>query len=224
MVATAVQPLVEPTVITRHRECAALLVDPRLAIIDRGHDAEPAPFATTQVDAVLRSARDLRLDVINDLAAAVTAGVAVETIGSAVLALAQFPDEAELVRRDPSMLPLAIDEVLRYDPPEPSVLRMAIDDVDLPSGVVPRGTFVELSIAMANRDPEIFTAPQRCIFGRLPNPHLTLVPPSVVHTTATVIGALLERFSVIELDGTVTRRVDDGRLRWKRLPVRLSRR
>ena len=218
------QPLLDATVITRHRECAALLNDPRMAEIDGDRDADPAPFAATHVDAVLTAADDVRFDVVNDLAAMVTSGTAIATIAAAVLALIEFPDEAELVRRDPSMLLLAIDEVLRYDPPAPSVLRVATADIELPSGILPNGALVELSIAAANRDPEIFTAPQRCIFGRLPNPHLTLVPPSVVRTTAMVVGALLDRSSAIELDGPVTRHVEDGRVRWDQLPVRVIRR
>ncbi len=225
MVATVMQTRLDGAVITRHREVAALLHDPRMAAIE-GDDGEPdaAPFVTTSVDAVLSSARDAHFDVIGDIATVVASGTAVEAIGNAVLALVEFPDEADLLRRDPSMLLLAVDEVLRHDPPVRSVWRVATDDIELPSGLVPAGAFVELSIAAANRDPEVFTAPHRCIFGRLPNPHLTVVAPSVVHTTASVVSALVERFDVIELDGAADRAVERGRWCWRHLPVRVSRR
>jgi cytochrome P450 len=196
-----------------------------MAALD-GDDGEPdSPvFLSTSADSALRSMADGHLDVITDLAAVVTSGTAVETIGNTVLALLEFPDEADLLRRDPSMLLLAIDEVLRHDPPVRSVWRVATEDIELPSGVLPAGAFVELSIAAANRDPEVFTAPHRCIFGRLPNPHLTVVAPSVVHTTASVVHALMQRFAVIELDGSTSRAVDHGRHRWRHLPVRVRRR
>jgi len=211
-------------VITRHREVAALLRDPRIAAIEVDDGVtEPPAFLTTSVDAVLQSANDdLHIDVIADLAAVVTSGTAVETIGNTVLALLEFPDEAALLRRDPSMLLLAIDEVLRYDPPVRSLWRVALDDIELASHVVPSGARVELSIAAANRDADVFTAPERCIFGRLPNPHLTVVTPSVVSTTAAVVRALLDRFAVVELDGDASRAVDRGRQRWRQLPVRVT--
>ena len=73
-------------------------------------------------------------------------------IGNATLALLQHPDQLERLRADRSLLPGAIEEVLRWDGPIQVVYRRATRDVELPSGRIPAGAGVVVIIGSANRD------------------------------------------------------------------------
>jgi cytochrome P450 len=73
-------------------------------------------------------------------------------IGNATLALLGHPDQLERLRADGSLLPGAIEEVLRWDGPVQVVYRRATRDVELPSGRIPAGATVVAMIGSANRD------------------------------------------------------------------------
>jgi cytochrome P450 len=73
-------------------------------------------------------------------------------IGNATIALLQHPDQLERLRADRSLLPGAIEEVLRWDGPVQVVYRRATRDVELPSGRIPAGATVVAMIGSANRD------------------------------------------------------------------------
>jgi cytochrome P450 len=79
-------------------------------------------------------------------------------IGNATLALLAHPEQLERVRSDRSLLPGAIEEVLRWDSPVQVVYRRATRDVELPSGRIPAGAVVVAMIGSANRDERQFGA------------------------------------------------------------------
>jgi cytochrome P450 len=94
--------------------------------------------------------------------------------------------------RDTSLLPAAIEEILRHDTPAGYGLpRMATEDVELPSGTIRRGETVLPLLAIANRDPEPFPEPDRFDLHRDDGAHLTFG-----HGPHFCIGAGLARLEV----------------------------
>ncbi|WP_406055935.1 cytochrome P450 [Streptomyces sp. NBC_01077] len=96
-------------------------------------------------------------------------------IGKAVLALLARPEIGEELRADPGLLPNAVDEFLRHDPPVQMITRWAHRDVELAGRSVHRGDRVQLVLGSAHRDPARFPDPdtldihrdsgRHCAFG-----------------------------------------------------------
>ena len=97
----------------------------------------------------------------------------VNLIANAVLALSERPDLRDALAADPSGLPRAIEEFLRYDGSvERALNRWAAEDVEWDGQLIRRGDPVILILSSANRDPERFERPDALELGRSPNPHL----------------------------------------------------
>jgi pimeloyl-[acyl-carrier protein] synthase len=128
-------------------------------------------------------------------------------IGNGVLALLREPDQLERLRRDPSLMPTAIEELLRYDCPVQATVRVATEDVDLGGQALPKGSMVLLSIGAANHDPAVFEDPDRLDIGRNPNPHLSFglgthfcMGANLARLEGEIaLGLLIDRFDTIEL-------------------------
>ncbi|MCU1673936.1 MAG: hypothetical protein JWN77_2049 [Frankiales bacterium] len=80
----------------------------------------------------------------------------VSLIGNAMLALLRVPGLLDRVRADPAVAEGVVEEVLRLDPPVQMTMRTALEDVELPGGVVKAGGTAVLLIAAAGRDEEAF--------------------------------------------------------------------
>ena len=94
-------------------------------------------------------------------------------IGNAVVNLLGHPDQLERVRSDPSLLPGAIEEVLRYEGPvERSLNRWAATDVELGGQTIRRGDLVIPILTAAGRDPSRFPEPDRLDVTREDTRHL----------------------------------------------------
>jgi cytochrome P450 len=93
-------------------------------------------------------------------------------IGNGMLALLREPEQLERLRREPELLPTAIEELLRFDGPVQATVRVALEDVEIDDHVIPTGSLVLVSLGAANHDPEVFDEPDRLDVGRDPNPHL----------------------------------------------------
>ena len=97
----------------------------------------------------------------------------VNLIGNGVLALLKHPDQLRKLKDDPSLIKLAVEELLRYDGPvETSTERFAREDVDMGGTVIPRGEMVLVVLAAADRDPERFSDPDDLDITRTDNRHL----------------------------------------------------
>jgi cytochrome P450 len=84
----------------------------------------------------------------------------VSLIANSVLALLRHPEELERLRNDPTLVPAAVEELLRYDSPvERTLTRWAATDVELGRRTIRRGDFVVAVLGSANRDPERFSDP-----------------------------------------------------------------
>jgi cytochrome P450 len=94
-------------------------------------------------------------------------------LSGSLYALAQWPDERWRLATDASLLATAVEELLRWVSPVMQFRRTATRDVDLEDQKIKEGEKVVLYYVSANRDEEIFEAPDRLDLGRKPNPHLS---------------------------------------------------
>ncbi len=112
-------------------------------------------------------------------------------IGNTLARLIEHPGEAEQLRREPTILDSAIEELLRVEGPVKSVGRVVREEMAIDSKTLPCGTIVQLHLHAANRDPSIFAEPERVDFTRHPNPHLAFGLGAT-----RCLGANLARFEV----------------------------
>ncbi len=157
----------------------------------------------------------------------------VNLIGNGVLALLEHPEQMDLLRRDPSLIETAVEEMLRYGSPlQLATERYATNDVTVGGTTIPRGALVYVALASANSDAAVL--PDADIFDitRQPNRHLAfghgihycLGAPLARLEGQIAIRMLLDRFPSITLA--------TSELRWRRglvlrglesLPVHWSR-
>ncbi|MGN9911914.1 cytochrome P450 family protein [Phytohabitans sp. LJ34] len=142
----------------------------------------------------------------------------VNLIGNAVLALLRDRGLAATLRADPALLPSAVDELMRHEPPAPvSIRRFPTEDVTIGEVTIPKGETVLLGLAAANRDPARWQDPDTVDLGRAENPHLSLG-----HGIHYCLGAPLARLEARIAVGTLLRRLPDlalavpvEELRWR---------
>jgi cytochrome P450 len=130
-------------------------------------------------------------------------------IGNGTYALLRHPDQLQRLRDDPSLIPTAVEELLRYDSPVQFTNRILTADMELGGKTLRAGQMVLLLLAAANRDPEQFPDPDRLDVGRVNNkhvafglgPHFCLGAPLARLEGRLVIEALLGRAPHLHLDG-----------------------
>ncbi|MER7013814.1 cytochrome P450 [Saccharopolyspora sp. NPDC000359] len=97
----------------------------------------------------------------------------VNLITNGVLTLLRHPDQLERLRADPSLAPVLVEELLRFEPPVQLLpQRTTLTDLEVAGTVIPKGAPVWLLLASGNRDPQRFTAPDRFDPTREDNQHL----------------------------------------------------
>jgi cytochrome P450 len=147
-----------------------------------------------------------------------------------LIALLQHPEQLAALRADPSLLPGAVDEMLRWWTPVMVFRRTATTDVELSGADIRAGDKVVVSFTSANRDERVFDEPDRFDVRRSPNPHL-----SFGHGPHFCLGAqlaraqmralfaeLLRRTSSLELAGEPALLRSNFQRGVKRLPIRWS--
>ena len=93
-------------------------------------------------------------------------------IGNGMLTLLRNPEVAEELRQDPSLMPGAIEELLRYESPSQHTARLAPEDVILGGKKILKRQAVYAVMGAANRDPERFPDPDRVDIRRTDNRHV----------------------------------------------------
>ncbi|MFI6514219.1 cytochrome P450 [Spirillospora sp. NPDC050679] len=94
------------------------------------------------------------------------------TITGGLHALIEHPDQLARLRDDPSLMPLAVDEMIRWVTPVKEFMRTATEDCELGGKRIRKGDALLLSYPSGNRDEEVFADPFRFDVGRDPNRHL----------------------------------------------------
>jgi cytochrome P450 len=90
----------------------------------------------------------------------------VNLIGNGTVALLGDRQDWRRLGEDPSLVPAAVEELLRYDSPVQMTSRTATEDVDVGGVVIPKGEWVIVAIGGANRDPGVFEHPDHIQIGR----------------------------------------------------------
>ncbi|AUX45259.1 cytochrome P450 [Sorangium cellulosum] len=94
-------------------------------------------------------------------------------IGNGLYALLRHPEELEKLRRDPSLIKTAVEELLRYDSPVQMLSRVVTDDIEYKGRRIKKGQMAMLFMAAANRDPAEFPDPDRLDVARKASRHLS---------------------------------------------------
>ena len=129
-------------------------------------------------------------------------------IGNAVLNLLEHPDQLALLRADPTLIPRAVEEVLRFEGPvERSLNRWAATDVNLGGQSIRKGDLVIPILAAAGRDPGRFPEPDRLDVTREDTRHLAFGRGSHY-----CLGAPLARLEAEVALETLFRRLPELRL------------
>lgn len=129
----------------------------------------------------------------------------VNLIGNGTLALLQHPDQLHLLRSDPSLLPTAVEELLRYTSPVSiSDERWANEDILLHGKLIRKGELVHAALIAANADEQQFSDPTVLDITRRENQHLAF--GKGLHFC---LGAPLARLEGQLAFGTLLRRLPD---------------
>jgi cytochrome P450 len=152
-------------------------------------------------------------------------------IANAVWHLLSHTDQLERVRAHPDLVANAIEESLRLEPAAAIVDRYATIDVEVAAVPIARGDLVRVSIAGANRDPEVFAQPDRFDIRRANarrhvafahGPHACIAMHLARLEARTAVERLLVRLPALRLDpaapsaprGLVFRKPPELRVRW----------
>ena len=142
--------------------------------------------------------------------------------------LADHPDQRRELAEDPSLVPGAVEELLRYEPPGPHVGRYVARDVELHGRTVPAGSAMLLLVASANRDERRYPDGDRFDIHREATGHLTFgygihycLGASLARLEGRIaLEELLARFPEWELDSEGARLAPTSTVRgFERLPV-----
>ncbi|WP_328933463.1 MULTISPECIES: cytochrome P450 [unclassified Streptomyces] len=88
-------------------------------------------------------------------------------------ALFRNPDQLAALRADHSLIPSAVEELMRYDTPLQLFERWVLDEIEIDGTTIPRGAEIAMLFGSANHDPAVFTAPDRLDLTRTDNPHIS---------------------------------------------------
>ncbi len=88
-------------------------------------------------------------------------------------ALFRNPDQLAALRADHSLIPSAVEELMRYDTPLQLFERWVLDEIEIDGTTIPRGAEIAMLFGSANHDPAVFTTPDRLDLTRSDNPHIS---------------------------------------------------
>ncbi|MCX2955418.1 cytochrome P450 [Lentzea sp. NEAU-D7] len=151
-------------------------------------------------------------------------------IPGGMIALLSHPDQYERLRADRSLLPLAVEEMLRWWTPVMHFRRTCVRDTSLSGQEIRAGDKVVVWFSSANRDERVFTEPERFDVGRREadhlsfghGPHFCLGAQLARTQMRAVFDAVLDLPGVLELDGEVSRLRSNFQNGVKHLPVRIA--
>src|SRR5947209_12881201 len=93
-------------------------------------------------------------------------------IGNGILTLLRHQDQLERLKADMSLIPSAVEELLRYESPSQHTARLAPEDVEIGGKIIRKRQATIAVMGAANRDPERFPEPDRLDLARQDNRHV----------------------------------------------------
>jgi len=200
------------------------------ALERRGGDGDDllSVLANAQINGRLLSKRELAHNGV------LYVGAGLETtrnaISAGLLALLDHPAELEQLQNNEALMPIAVEEILRWSSPVTHFVRVATDDAKLGGKQIHRGERVALWFPSGNRDEEIFVQPYTFDIQRSPNEHIAFSKGEHYCAGAhlarlelrLMLQALLKRTKQIELTGKVERLRSNFLAGIKHMPVRFT--
>lgn len=140
----------------------------------RAENLRPDGLVSSLMQANLQGDRLSEEEVIANSIMTMTGGQETTTnlIGNGTLALLRHPDQLALLRSDLSLIPSAVEELLRFESPIQHTARLAPDDVEIGGKLIRKQDAVIAVMAAANRDPDRFPDPDRLDIARQDNRHV----------------------------------------------------
>jgi cytochrome P450 len=186
----------------------------REAFAALGASVEPALAGEPRTSLVAAAGQsgDLRPgEVVSNVAVLLFGGIETTEgmICNAIVHLLSHPEQRALVEADRGLLANAVEESLRLEPAAAVIDRYATRDVRLGSASIERGELVTISIAGANRDPDVFPDPERFDVARdnarlqiafAHGPHVCIGMHLARLEAHTALGRLLDRLPLLRLD------------------------
>jgi cytochrome P450 len=128
-------------------------------------------------------------------------------IGNGLLALCRHPEQQQRLRENRELIPRAVEEMLRYDPPVQMTVRVPTATTSVGGTEIAEGTIAFILLAAANRDPAHFPNPENFDVTREPNEHVSfgegihfcLGAPLARLEGAIAIEQMLDKFPRLQL-------------------------
>ena len=159
-------------------------------MIEKRRAAPRDDLLTRLVEAEVDDERLTQSEILGFFQLLVVAGQETTTnlINNAVLCLIENPNQLARLRVTPELLPLAIEEVLRYRSPLQWIMRTPRHDTEMHGHTIPAGQLVLAMVGSANRDSKQFREAEKFDIMRNPNPHIAFG-----HGIHSCLGAALAR-------------------------------
>lgn len=201
---------VTPEIVRNAQQSVLEMTDHLRALLDRRRHSPPQNDLINNF--ILAESQENRISEEEVLANCVMLlfaghGTITVMIGTHLLVLLQNPDVLETLRRDPSLTPAAIEEMLRFDSPCQMIRRVATQNVQFNDTLIREGELVWLHLGAANRDEAHCPFPDKLDISRRPLGHLGY--GASIHYC---LGAALSRIETEIAINTILRRLPDVRL------------
>lgn len=152
------------------------------------------------------------------------------SLAGGMFAFIQYPEQLQRLKNDPSLIPKAVDEIIRWSTPAYSFTRVVVQRYQLGDVWLEPGDIVLLCYKSANFDESVFENPYTFDVGRSPNPHLGFGAGAhycLGHQLARLeVSAFLKEFvprvETIELDGETRLRRNVTAGGFAKLPIRCT--
>lgn len=150
----------------------------------------------------------------------------IAAIGNAIQRFGEHPEQYEILRNDPSLIPAAFNEVLRYSAAMITQGRRTTRDVEIDGTLIPAGSHIAILFGAGNRDPRHYENPDEFLIQRNPMDHLSF--GYGVHSCAGQGLAKLQVFAMLEAlvkhiksfkIGTPVRKINNSSLALSHLPI-----
>jgi cytochrome P450 len=230
--ASSLEPGVDRDQLVRSRDAMAELREYFAGLLARRRAEPEDDLATALIHARDDEDRLTEDEVIATLILIFAAGFETTTnlIGNGLFTLLQNPEQLQRLRDDRSLLPTAVEEMLRYQSPVQADGRVALEDAEVDGVAFPAGTWAVTFLGAANRDPAVFDEPERFVIRERRTPVLSFA--SGIHYCLgaslarmegqVVFDQLLDRFGTIELTSEPTWRNTLILRGLDQLPVRVA--